>query len=128
MKTFVPLLFLVCSFFNAISQASIQGRVSDHHQNLPSVTVLLLNQDSALVKGVITNTNGEFVFEQVNSGKYRVSASMVGYTPYISTLVNIDKENITLPNIMLAENITELGEIVVRAERPFSNNNTIGLS
>ncbi len=118
MKSWLLITALLLSFFTSQSQLSIQGRVSDRQQNLPSVTVLLFNQDSILVKGVVTSAKGEFVFEQVVSGKYRISASMIGYSRFISPQIAIEKENIIIPDIVLEETATQLGEVVIEAEKP----------
>jgi len=118
MKSCLLITALLCSFLHSMGQVSIQGRISDQQQNLPLATVLLLTQDSILIKGTITNEKGEFVFDQVNNGNYRISSTMVGYTKFISPPITVGKENIILPDIQLEEITTWLKEAVVQAERP----------
>jgi len=118
MKLWLLITTLLCSFLHSMGQVSVQGRISDQQQNLPLATVLLLTQDSILIKGTITNEKGEFVFDQVNAGNYRISSTMVGYTKFISPPIAIGKENIILLDIQLEEITTWLNEAVVQAERP----------
>ena len=51
-------------------QLAIRGTIKDRQQNLPSVTVLLLNLDSAVMDGSVTDSIGEFVIENVVPGRY----------------------------------------------------------
>jgi hypothetical protein len=44
----IILSFLQVALFG---QMSVKGNVKDHHENLPSVNVLLLNQDSIMIDG-----------------------------------------------------------------------------
>jgi len=37
----------------------LKGRIKDRHQHLPTATVTLLDSDSLLVKGVVTDITGQ---------------------------------------------------------------------
>ena len=102
----------------AFSQISIRGSVKDNQQNLPLVTVLLLNLDSIMVKGTVTDQNGNFTIENVMPGFYLISASMVGYSSFISQQIHIASANIDLNEIILDETTTQLGELTVKAQKP----------
>jgi len=103
---------------NSFGQASIKGKVMDRQQNLPFATVLLLDPDSAFVNGVLTNSEGEFIFEHVARGYYLISSSMVGYTNFYSLPILVAEKNIVAPDIILQEASTELDELVIKAEKP----------
>ncbi len=90
------------------------GSVKDNQQNLPLVTVLLLNLDSIMVKGTVTDQNGNFTIEDVMAGSYLISASMVGYSSFISQQIHIASANIDLNEIILDETTTQLGELTVK--------------
>ena len=64
---------------------------------MPSVTVLLLNADSSIVQGVVTDSIGKFVFKNVLAGQYMISASMVGYSKFLSSSFNVQGENVIVP-------------------------------
>lgn len=115
------LFILVFSFLSLCSfgqTSAIEGKVTDGTRTLPSATVLLLQEnDSALVKGVVADVNGEFYIPNIPQGHYVVSISMVGYNRSASPIKVVDKD-IVLADIILEETTTELGEVVVKAEKP----------
>jgi Outer membrane protein beta-barrel family/CarboxypepD_reg-like domain len=117
MKTILFILLVFSIATDSFGQASIKGKITDHEQNLQFVTVALLRPDSTLVTGVITDSEGEFILDNVTAGKYLVSASMVGYSKFISQLITIGETNLTLPDIILEEETTVLGEVVVKADK-----------
>jgi hypothetical protein len=117
MKTWLFIYILsqlvICSF----GQVSVKGRILDDQQTLPSATVLLLNSDSVLVKGLVTGITGEFIFKNVEPGLYLVSASMVGYGKYFSLPIAIAKTDILLADILLEETSQQLNEVVITAQK-----------
>ena len=105
------------------SQNSIRGLVRDSKNlALSSATALLLEvKDSSLVKGVICNEQGLFLFDKIATGSYLVGINMVGYSPVFSKsfTVNADKPVTDLGNITMSEDNKMLGEVSVVAQRPF---------
>ena len=115
------LLFFITSVVyasTAFSQISITGSIKDNQQNLPLVTVLLLNLDSTMVKGAVTDQTGNFTIENVMPGFYLISASMVGYSSFISQQIHVASANIDLNETILDESATQLGELTVNAQKP----------
>jgi hypothetical protein len=102
----------------AFSQITITGSIRDNQQSLPLVTVLLLNLDSTLVKGTVTDQTGNFTIENVMPGVYLLSASMVGYSSFFSQQIHTVSTNIDLNEIILDETSTQLGELTVNAQKP----------
>jgi hypothetical protein len=117
MKVILFILAFSCPAVYSFGQASIKGRVKDRQHDLPFVTVLLLGPDSALVKGIVADSNGEFTFENVVPGHYLVAPSMVGYARFFSP-ISVAEKNIVMPHIILEQSATELSEVVVQAEKP----------
>jgi Outer membrane protein beta-barrel family/CarboxypepD_reg-like domain len=118
MKARLLILVLSCSVLSSSGQAYIKGRITDRQQNLPFVTVLLLGSDSALVKTVVTDTMGEFIFMNMMPGYYVISSSMIGYSKYLSQRISVEEKNIILPDIILEKSVTELNKVVVKAKKP----------
>jgi len=115
------LTILIFSLVPLISaaQSSIKGIVKDNEHPLPGVTVLLLlAHDSILVRGVIADNDGRFIFDNIPGGAYTISASLVGYSRYRLENVVVGTEDVIIPDIVLAEQATELGEVIVHAEKP----------
>src|SRR5258706_8214720 len=74
---------LSCSAICSFGQSYIEGRIKDQQQNIASATVLLLGSDSSLIKQVVTDNKGEFIFDNVKPGYYMISSSMVGYYKFL---------------------------------------------
>jgi len=103
---------------SAWGQASITGIVSDSHQGLPSVNVLLFNGDSVLVQGAATDSVGAFHFQNTVPGKYRISASMIGYAAFTTDWIYVGDNDLEVTEIILEDSALQLGEIVVSATKP----------
>jgi hypothetical protein len=99
-------VLLACGIgFPVICQAQLQvkGLITDEEaSSLPFATVLLLNSvDSSLVQGQVSDDNGSFTIDVKDSGDYLISASSMGYR-----------------EVLPAEKIEELDEVIVEAEKP----------
>ncbi|AYB33129.1 outer membrane beta-barrel family protein [Chryseolinea soli] len=116
-------LALLCPLISSFGQFTIKGKIIDRQQALPFATVLLLGQDSAVVKGVMTENTGSFVFENLSPGNYFLSASMVGYMKFQSPLMTLDK-NLVIPDIVLEESATALDEVSITADKPLFEQQT----
>ncbi|MBC7774368.1 MAG: TonB-dependent receptor [Phycisphaerae bacterium] len=114
---------VILLFLNtAQSQNTIRGLVQDSkNQALSSATALLRQaKDSSLVKGVICNDQGGFLFDAA-PGNYFVEINLLGYSPVFSKSITVSgNESLTdLENITLTEDATVLNEVAVVAKRPF---------
>src|SRR5580698_8828384 len=69
-KTTLLLIAILSFSMIACGQAFIKGRIRDRQQNFLSASVLLLTADSALIKEVVTDNQGEFVLFNVTPGNY----------------------------------------------------------
>ena len=75
---------------------SISGRVVDETNNQPleyANVVMYQNSDSAMVKGSVTNSLGEFTIEKIKAGKYFVKAQFLGYEISKSQVCDLTKEH-----------------------------------
>lgn len=115
---------LLCSLclstsLHALSQ--LKGSVHDHSgQPVAFANVLLLaNSDSSLVKGAVTNESGMYEMEDILSGHYLVSVSMLGYsTAFLPLEVQVEEKAVELPPIMLQENAADLETVEIKAKKP----------
>jgi len=121
----VVLLHVTQAFFpvEARSQSRLEGVVKEENgKPLAFATVLLLNaQDSTLLKGMVSQEDGKFHLDEVKAGKYLVQANMVGYekTHTLPFILTANQSVFTLQPLVLSEAVTELGEVIVAAEKPF---------
>lgn len=122
MKTLYALLLMVLLTLTLKSQTNITGQiVDDQQQSLAFANILLLSPiDSSLVKGNVSDENGNYIIEGVQSGNFLLSATMIGYQPIYRT-IEIDNDskavNQQAPIQLIAE-ATELETAIVTAQKP----------
>lgn len=107
------------SFFSIfLSQATdIKGVVVDIDKvPLPGASVILRTIPDSINIGLkASNNEGEFSFDNIKSGKYSLSVSMVGMDTFTKSLNITDTtQNINLGSITLSENAIMLKETVVK--------------
>ena len=121
MKNLLIVITLLLPIFPIIAQTGmIKGQLADEKGVvLEYANVLLLNpSDSSLIKGVVTDLEGVFVFEAIEKGSYLVSASSVGFNESYSSLINSNNDKITIDPLILTQGV-ELSEITVTTKKPF---------
>jgi hypothetical protein len=118
------LIFCCCLFFNQLSgqAVSVMGAVREPDgKGVASVNVLLMrSSDSALLKGMITDTVGNYFFEDVGRGKYYILASFAGMAEAFSKTfeVNSDTDQVNLGILYLRRPGGQLKEITITGNKP----------
>lgn len=94
MKKALMTLVLVAVALTVNAQRTITGKVveSDSGEPLPSTTVKLMKSDSTLVKGVLTNMDGNFRLSAPADGKYILRMSCVGFKNYTKNITVSGKD------------------------------------
>lgn len=107
------LLFFVC-LTPLFAAHNLSGRVvdSENVEPLDFVNVALLNQDSVLVSGAITDENGVFRFSGLASGRYIIQISFVGYDTY-SRNFTVSDQDLNFGTIRLIQDSQILSEVEV---------------
>src|SRR5215467_3603163 len=82
----------------ANAQSTIQGQIIDLNKTgISQATVMLLHAgDSSLIKAIISDKDGAFVFKNIPNGTYLVAADFIGYKRTYSEDVHIDNINTTI--------------------------------
>ena len=114
---------LFCNLFEVAANSNIytiSGRVTEAKTNSP------LPGASIVIKGTylwaVSNQKGEFTIPGVQSGKYNIEVSFLGYVPTTLPVdVRKDIKNLT---IQLKENTLALEGVVVTAQAPKNELNT----
>jgi len=117
MKTILSLLFLISStVLFGQDMGWIKGTVTDTQtgEGVPFVKVKLLNTDSTLIGGVISDVDGVYVLKALNPGAYILSFESIEYKS-LSLRVNVHTEKITFQDVKLEAAGIELEEIRVDA-------------
>ena len=97
---------------------SLKGKVSDKTDNsgIGGATVKLVSvRDSSQVKLVVTDRSGNFTFNNLNTGGYRLFITFTGYEK-IEQRINLQASNITPLSFNIAKVATELGDVTVVAK------------
>lgn len=126
-KTLTKLLTLLC--ITSFGQtAQVKGKLMDDEKNpVPYSTVLLKSKkDSVLVKGEISNENGEFSLTGLKNGDYFLMLPSVSHqTKFVSDISISDSiPNIDLGILQFEKRTNQLGEITVKTDKPFIEKQT----
>jgi len=121
-------LFLLCILSSAAASAqvsrSISGQVLDSLEKKPfdgAFISLLLSADSSLVKTTITEPNGHFDFQDLDTGSYFLLITAEGFPNQLEPAIRIDDEHpaVLLPAIELKPaGAVSLEEFAVTAKIP----------
>jgi iron complex outermembrane recepter protein len=118
-KTKSRLLFIIFLVVNQLVFSQLKGKIVDKNNNIPLeyATVALYKQSPRkLITGVITNTNGVFIFDKLKKGTYSIEISFIGYQP--NKIENIvfsgDKKDLGILKLSLGN---RLNEVVIKSER-----------
>ena len=123
--------FLIASKLEMHSQCAIKGKLADTLQASISFNPIgLLNfNDSSIVKGVMTDVDGNYCFEGIKKGSYRLQISAIGFITFYSEKIDYDSVTpLVIPNIYLQSNGINLNEVSVAAQKKtveYKNGNVI---
>lgn len=114
-KTPLLLIFFI-SILTAQAQSYLPGKVIDEKgKGLPYATVRLLNLDSTLISGTVTDSLGNYKVTNNKVEKFLLAISCIGYTPQIQLIKTQNKEGHITP-ITLNTNNVLLDEVEIKAQ------------
>lgn len=119
-RLYIRLYILMGLLLSSVIHAAdikISGSVKDAITNnaIENATVQLLNADSVLVSGGITDSLGCFELEKTFSGDMYLVVSFVGYESSVMSIENATVKDIAVGIIYLEKAETQLSEVVVSA-------------
>jgi len=123
-KLMFAALILITNISHAIpveTKWNIIGKVIDSQteENLPYVTVTLnLTSDSSMVKGSISDDDGNFEIEKVTKGDYYLKFSFIGFDDYYIKDMKFDKKNriVDIGSISMSHSLALLSEVEISGE------------
>jgi outer membrane receptor protein involved in Fe transport len=112
-------IFFIFSFSSFSQELSrIKGVVKTEQGNADAATVNLL-RDSLLIKVAVTDKNGNYEFENINPGTYKLSVSLTGFESSASSSFAVNGETIKeIPVIQLNPSASTLSSVTVQARKP----------
>ncbi|SMO52359.1 TonB-dependent receptor domain-containing protein [Solitalea koreensis] len=103
----------------------IGGKIIDAQSQQPfdfaSVALVKAGDSSASTKGTYTNENGEFYFQKLAFGKYKIVVTFLGYeTLTVNTEISALHPEVYLDDLKMKQAANKLKEVTVTAQRsPF---------
>lgn len=121
--TALILLILTCIKVKSYAQETgkITGSITANNEKINGATASLINlKDTSTIKLAISNKEGEYYFEKVMPGTYRIMVTAVGYQRAMSGNLELKPQQkiVTVPTIALKPAVKELANVTVTATRP----------
>ena len=118
---------LLCTTANAQTEATaeINGEITTAtNEPLPYANLVVFKaSDSSMVKGAMSDDLGSFLVEKVPTGKYYVSASILGFKTYNSEVFEIaPNEKKNFGTLLLEEESFELEGVTVTSQKSLIQN------
>ena len=121
-KKSVVLFFVFFIFYSLHAQNSITGQIIyPDSKPIADANILLLNStDSSLIKGDVTNSSGQFFFQNIADGKYLISCSFIGFkTRYLSEIIVPTKiGQLDIGTVALQTETVNLNTVTVTGKKP----------
>lgn len=116
---FLFMLPFICQSGLTFAQGTLKGKVTEINSggNLEGVNIYI----NEIQRGTVTNSDGEYLFQNLPSGNYHIQFSYVGYKPEIevveiSNSVNVVDVNLSAANINMGE-VLILGNTIRAKEK-----------
>lgn len=125
-NSIVVCIFVLTCTLNLFAQKNGVGSISGSiietatEKPLEFANVIIKNQqDTTIVQGIVTGRNGEFAFENLPYGEYKISYSFIGFEKMQTSIQKLDskKNKIVLGQLYLSETSKTLGEVEVTARK-----------
>lgn len=119
MKPFSICFFiLILGVLNSFSQHSISGKIIDQQNQSLAFANIVIEEigDKKNPTGTVSTDDGDYILENISSGKYTIEVSMLGFETQKINEVEINSDKTI--NITLKEESQLLNEIVVKSKRP----------
>lgn len=119
MKTLISLLCLFCA---VALQAQDSRKIVVNVQNdlsrpLPGATVYLLSKDSVTLHSGPADANGQYVFEKLAPGRYRVMSSQTGHANGFSDWVDLTNVATGTVTIQLKERAAVMQDVTITSKK-----------
>ena len=121
LKTYgiITFLLILSSYLYAQSSYIITGQVVDLDTDEPIIyaNITLSNSiDSSLVTGTVTNADGNFKIENINQGRYFITASFIGFEKIKTPEFEL-KGNIYVGKLGIKKTSILLGDVNITGEK-----------
>ena len=123
------IFFLLVSFAGSLftlqaQNGKISGKIISENQSAVDYTratvALLRSKDSGVIKLSVSNKTGDYLFENLKDGSYRVAVTVTGYQKVYSAPVELNaaQPTVSLPALSLTPAAKSMTDVTVTAKRP----------
>ncbi len=118
MRILILLMAAITSL--SLNAQQINGVVKDADGSpIVGTTVSLLKDTGrTVVKLAVSKESGAYSFENIQPGKYRVSATHIGFTPAVSKVFELSGENVSAPELKLTKTAAQMNNVTITATKP----------
>ena len=118
MKNIIVSVLLIFVFSPSIAQYTISGKVTDNSKIPLPFANITLHQigNEELLKGVVSDDQGNYLFEDIEKGIYEIEVSVLGFESEKTEVFELN-ENKTF-TFVLEEEVQSLNEVIVKSKRP----------
>lgn len=118
MKKIIVSVLLIFVFSPSIAQYTISGKVTDNSKIPLPFANITLHQigNEELLKGVVSDDQGNYLFEDIEKGTYEIEVSVLGFESEKTEVFELN-ENKTF-TFVLEEEVQSLNEVIVKSKRP----------
>ena len=114
MKKIVLFILLLSAMALRSQNGSIYGKISDSNGELvPFASVLLMKNDSVILKTAISDMDGKYSITGLQPDKYSLKVSYVGYRGRVITSIVAKENSRTIVNVVLDASGLTLDEVVI---------------
>ncbi|MBK8416470.1 MAG: carboxypeptidase-like regulatory domain-containing protein [Bacteroidetes bacterium] len=96
-KIIFALMLMVLAFNSHAQFGEIRGIVTDVDSKEPLPFATVTYNQNGTIKGVTTDVKGQYKIKPLTAGKYDLSFSYLGYTPYQLKEVSVSAEKLLMP-------------------------------
>lgn len=86
--------------------------------SIPDATIILLRQDSSVVKNTATDLSGVALFNPLPAGNYFIRVRLLGFREYSSLLLNLAADKEITETVVLKQEHILLQDVTVTAKKP----------
>src|SRR5579885_1907027 len=120
MRTFILLLLSQFAISATLMAQEISGIIKDESGvPLAGTTISLVKAaDSSIIKLAVSNQSGNYTFNSIKTGSYRIKGTHVGFAPVFSPVISLAADNIKVPDLVLVKASGNLKNVVITAQKP----------
>lgn len=118
-KILASCLFLL-SVFLAEAQditQNIRGRIIDQQSQVPLPGVNVFTKSNGETKGAVTDFDGYYLLENIETGRINIGYSFIGYEPMAFQNVELTGSKELILNVSMRESTEQLEEVVVSVDQ-----------